>query len=74
MFLSSIPEPSAEPFVKRLVCTLCKSRFDVRYVKNHTAPSVYTVTIPCQKCKHANRVSIDGDAAGRGEWSVDWPA
>lgn len=74
MFLASIPDPPSEPFVKRLVCSLCKTRFDVRYVKNPTAASVYTVTIPCKKCQHANRVSIDHDAAARSEWSVDWPA
>ena len=74
MFLSSIPEPPAAPFVKRLVCSQCKTRFDVRYVKHPTAPSVYTVTVPCQKCQHANRVPIDSEAAARNEWTVDWPA
>lgn len=74
MFLSSIPDPPAEPFVKRLVCTMCKTRFDVRYVKDPTLPSVYTVTVACRKCQHPNRVSIDGAAAARGEWTVDWPA
>jgi RNase P subunit RPR2 len=74
MFLDAIPDPPAEPFVKRLVCSQCKTRFDVRYVKNPTLPSVYTVTIPCKKCQHANRVPIDGQVAANGEWSVDWPA
>ena len=74
MILPSIPDPPSETFVKRLVCTMCKTRFDVRYVKDPTAPSVYAVTVPCQKCQHANRVPIDGGAAARGEWTVDWPA
>jgi RNase P subunit RPR2 len=74
MILASIPDPPSAPFVKRLVCTQCKTRFDVRYVKNPTAPSVYTVTVPCRKCQHANRVPIDGAAAASGDWTVDWPA
>jgi len=73
MQLPTIPEPQSTSFVKRLVCSLCKTRFDVHYVKHPTAPSVYTVTVPCQKCQHANRVPIDGQAAASGEWTVSWP-
>ena len=65
---------SPEPFVKRLVCTMCKTRFDVRFVKDPTTPNVYGVTVPCKKCSHANKVTIDNVAAARGEWSVEWPA
>jgi hypothetical protein len=65
---------SPEPFVKRLVCSVCKARFDVRYVKDPVTPNVYAVTVTCKKCSHANKVAIDDVAAARGEWTVDWPA
>jgi hypothetical protein len=65
---------SPEPFVQRLVCTVCKTRFDVLYTKDPTLPKVYGVTVPCQKCNHANKVPIDGAAAATGEWSIQWPA
>jgi RNase P subunit RPR2 len=74
MFLASLPEPQSEPFVKRLVCSQCKTRFDVRYAKDPRTPNIYTVTVPCRKCQHANRVPIDAGAAARGDWTVDWPA
>jgi RNase P subunit RPR2 len=64
---------SPEPFIKRLVCTMCKERFDVHYVKDPVKPSTYTVTVTCRKCSHAIRVTIDDQAAARGEWTVEWP-
>jgi RNase P subunit RPR2 len=59
-----------EWFVKRLVCTSCRRRFDVSFLKDPTMPSLFNVTVACESCKHQNRVTIDESAAASGDWKI----
>lgn len=59
-----------ESFIKRLVCSACRRRFDVEFENDPTTPSLYAITVTCESCKHPNRVTIDESAATQGRFKV----